>query len=54
MHTGLWWGNLKERGHLEDPGLDGRLILKLILNKWNEVAWTGYIWPRIGTHGVLL
>jgi len=19
MHTGLWWGNLRERGYLEDP-----------------------------------
>jgi len=24
-----WWGNLKKRDHLRDPGLDGRLILKL-------------------------
>jgi len=22
-YTGFWWGNLKERDHLEDPGLDG-------------------------------
>jgi hypothetical protein len=22
------WGNLRERDHLEDPGLDGRVILK--------------------------
>jgi len=24
-HTGFWWGNFKERGRLEDPGLDGRI-----------------------------
>jgi hypothetical protein len=21
-----WWGNLRDRDHLEDPGIDGRLI----------------------------
>jgi hypothetical protein len=28
VHTGLWWGNLK-RNHLEDLGVDGRIILKI-------------------------
>ena len=23
-YTGLYWGNLRERNHLEDPGVDGR------------------------------
>jgi hypothetical protein len=27
IHTGLWWGIAKVRGHLEDPGVDGRIIL---------------------------
>jgi hypothetical protein len=31
---GFLWGNLREGHHLEDPGVDGR-ILKLILEKWN-------------------
>jgi hypothetical protein len=22
------WGNLRERDHLEDPGFDGRIILR--------------------------
>jgi hypothetical protein len=25
---GFWWGNLGKREHLEDPGADGRIILK--------------------------
>jgi len=35
MHTGFWWGNLIERGLLEDTGVDGRIILKCIFRKWD-------------------
>ena len=28
MYTGFWWGNLREGDHLEDPGVDGRVILR--------------------------
>jgi hypothetical protein len=27
VHTGFWWGNLTERDHLEDHGLDRRIIV---------------------------
>jgi hypothetical protein len=26
-YTVFWWGNLRERDHLKDFGIDGRIIL---------------------------
>jgi len=48
VYTGFWWGSLKERNHLEDSGVDGRIILIWISKKWDE-EWTGLIWIRIRT-----
>ena len=31
--TEFWWGNLREGGHLEDLGVDGRIILNWIFEK---------------------
>jgi len=42
----FWWGNLREGGHLGDPGVDGRIILRWIFRKWDGRAWTGSIWLR--------
>jgi len=36
VYTEFWWGNLRERNHLEEPGLDGRIILRWILGKWGH------------------
>ena len=33
MHIGFWWGNLSERDHLEDLGVDGRIILEWTLKE---------------------
>jgi hypothetical protein len=33
VHTGFWWGNLRERHHFEDLGIDRALIVKWIFNK---------------------
>jgi hypothetical protein len=35
VHTGFWWGNLLERDHLEDLGIDEKLVLKWIFKKWD-------------------
>jgi hypothetical protein len=50
-YTGFWWGKLRERNHLGDPGVDGRIILRLIFRKWDVGVWTGLSWLRIGTVG---
>jgi len=35
VYTGFWRGNLKERDHLENLGVDGNIILMWIFRKWN-------------------
>jgi hypothetical protein len=35
VYTGFGWGNLKERDHLEDPGIDRRIISRWIFRKWS-------------------
>ena len=40
---------MREGENLGDPGIDGRIILRWILRKWNVGAWTGSSWLRIRT-----
>ena len=44
-------GNLRERDHWGDPGVDRRIILGWIFRKWNVGVWTGLGWPRIEKGG---
>jgi len=44
-YTGFWWGNLRERDYLGDPGVDWRIILKWIFRK----RGVGYGLDRAGS-----
>jgi hypothetical protein len=48
---GFWWGNLSERDHLGEPGVDRSIILRWIFRKWDVEVWAGLSWLRIETGG---
>jgi hypothetical protein len=50
-YTEFWCENLRERDHLDDKGVDVRIILRCIFRKWDMWAWTGSSWLKIGTGG---
>jgi hypothetical protein len=54
VHTGFWWGNLRERDHLENPGTDGMIMLRRIFRKfdgwvmdWIELAQDRGRWREL-------
>jgi hypothetical protein len=36
VYAGFWWENLRVKDHLEDSGIEGRIILRWIFRKWDE------------------
>jgi uncharacterized protein (UPF0128 family) len=47
VHVRFWWENLTEGEHLEEMRVDGRIILKRILKKWNGgMEWVDLVQDR--------
>jgi hypothetical protein len=46
--------NRKRRYHLENLGVDGRILLKCTLEKQGRIKWNGFIWFRIYADGRIL
>jgi hypothetical protein len=51
MHAKFWWGNLKERGHLEGLSIDGKDNIKM---DPKEVGWVGMCWVHWAEDRALL
>jgi hypothetical protein len=56
MSTWFWWESQKERDHLDDQGVDGRMGSEWILGRLagGGGMWSGSSWLRIGADGGLL
>ena len=50
-HTGFRWGHPLERDHFEEPGVEGRIILRWIFRKCDVAVWTRLICLGIATGG---
>jgi len=44
-------GKPEGKNHLDDPGVDGSIILRRILRNCDVGVWTGSSWLRIGAGG---
>lgn len=50
MHTEVWLENLQGSDYWWDVGINGQIILKLILKEY-IVRMTGFIWLKMGSSG---
>jgi hypothetical protein len=53
-YAGFWWESPKEKDHLKDQGVDGKVGSKRTLGRLVGGVWSGFNWLRIGTVGGLL
>jgi hypothetical protein len=51
---GFWWESPRERDHLKDQDVDGRMGSKWTLGRLVGGVCSGFTWLRIGTVGGLL
>jgi hypothetical protein len=47
MHGGSWWANLRERDHLEDTSVDGRILTGVLREQAARIG-NGFIWLDTG------
>ena len=50
VHRVLVW-KPEGKNHWGDQDVDGRIVFRWILRKWEGVVETGWSWLRIGTGG---
>ena len=43
---GVLVGKSKGKNHLEDPGVDGKIILRWIFRMWGVWIWNGWSWLK--------
>jgi hypothetical protein len=46
----FWFGNLTERDHLEEPGVDGRIIKIRVLKMWDSIV--RILWAKLEVSNV--
>jgi hypothetical protein len=54
VHKGYWWESQNERDHWVDQDVGGWTMLKLIIERLDEMVRIGFIWIRTRTGAGLL